>query len=190
MALDCVQTNPRNAVEAWGRVVKFDLDHDYLAEWRKEQAFNGLLHGKRDKSSGKYLNFDQPPSIRARFTTNTLIDEIKTPDIADKQACVAVFDKNSDPLKVKERTTQCGKGTSCQTIDKDGYFISAAKQAKSEAEKTSQGQVARGYCMRNPNNKANKKEYNERLQKAEDIIVEMQNELNALKGIRPYDCKK
>ena len=192
---DCVQKHPRNALGAWTMVLNgFNENENYLEAWVKEDAFKGLQNGRRNKSTGEYPDeADQSELISQRFSIDRLLDNIKTEDEAKKQACVAVFDKNGDKLKVKQATTKCSSGHSCATLDENGLFVSAAKHAEKQAKRSGQPAVARGYCVssweQTKSNLSNRSHRNEWLQKTEDIITRQRDKIHELKGDVKDSCR-
>src|SRR5258706_15971718 len=98
MAQECVQHHPLNALEAWSGVVAFDATSGtskYLDEWRGQNAFLGLQHGKM-KPGTITLDPDtlHPASIRDQFTINKFLDTIPDEKSAHDQACVKIYDEH------------------------------------------------------------------------------------------------
>lgn len=184
--VDCVREHPKNALEAWRMSLNgFKPERPYLQEWVNEGAYQGLAYGRRDKSTGEYPeHHDQAALISERWSIDRLLDNIKSEDDAKKNACVAISDKNGDPLIVKQQTTKCSKGHSCATLDENGLFVSAAKQAAKKEKQTGQGAVVPGFCVSSWNqtksNFSNPKDKNPQLQKAEDIITRQRDRIYQL----------
>lgn len=191
--VDCVQTHPANALDAWTQVLTpFKESETYLEDWIKEGAYNGLQHGKRNPSDGSYQDFDQPKLITQRFSINKLLEDVATESQAKEKACVAVWDKNNKEL-MKSRSTKCARGTSCATLNQDGYFESAAHHAEQVGKRTGQGAVARGFCVKSwhqmTSNLQNRHHKNEWLQKAERLIDEQRQQLRKLENRPESQCK-
>lgn len=191
---DCVQIHPANALQAWQQVISpFKSEIDYLQDWIDTGAYQGLQHGKRNPSDGSYEDFDQAHLITERFSIDKMLEDVKSSNEAKQKACVAVWDKNSTKEELKQRTTKCGKGLSCATINEDGYFESAAKRAERVAKRNGQGAVARGFCIKpwhqTTSNMANRHNKNERLQKAEDLIANQRDQIRSLRNLPPSACR-
>ena len=191
--VDCVQTHPANAVEAWTQVLTpFKETETYLENWISEGAYKGLQHGKRNKTDGSYEDFDQPKLITQRFSINKLLEDVPTESQGKERACVAVWDKNNKEL-MKQRSTKCERGTSCATLNEDGYFESAAHHAEKVGKRTGQGAVARGFCVKSwhqtTSNLQNRHHRTEWLQKAERLLDEQRAVIHKFNKLPESQCK-
>lgn len=191
---DCVRQYPKNALEAWRSVIPWENDTtDFLQDWKQQKAWEGLRHGVRNKVNGELENVPQPQSIRERYTVDNFANEIKSSDDAERRACVTAFDKNRNPLDVRNKSTQCAKGLTCMTVDDDGFYMDTKDKAERTSKKTSKGQVSVGYCLpkghTRVSNFKNRHTYDARLQQANDEIDRLKAELNTLKHVQTKKCK-
>jgi hypothetical protein len=148
---ECVQHHPKNALEAWQRVIPFDVSappDSYKDSWRMENAYAGLKHGAVPKGSVvQDTSVIHPGSIREQFTINRLTEMIPDEKTAHDKACVEVYDEHLSKKERELRSTPCGRFQECTSVNSKGEFASAQGLAKQAFQKERKGQVVRGYCL-------------------------------------------
>jgi len=193
--VDCVTQHPKSAIEAWQRVMLFSPSHQgqYLDDWKKENAFAGLMYGKRDSVTNRLpVHHNQPSSIRDRYSVSKLIEELKTPEEATRQACVAVYDRTRPPKEIDAANTKCERGKQCYTLGADGMLTNAQSEAQKRYQKENKGQVVNGYCLGRGTvtkaNVGNRVAFSVPLQRAEDTIDQLQKEIDTKNNFQSDNC--
>lgn len=194
---ECVAKHPKNALEAWQATLEFNGTNNFADDWKHAQIFLGLQGGVRNSNDGRFDPTKlQPESIRDQYSIGTVVKELASEKKAQEQACVAVYDPNSDKKTVQDANTKCQNHRQCYTIDQKGNLTQAMNVAKQRFEKNKKGQVVPGFCMGRGtaamSNIKNKHEFSTLAQQEATIIREQDKEMLNLRGIdKPYDgCDK